>query len=134
MDTLKDRVYTHIYDLDHVSFAGLCSEFPEIVQRDDGFAIMFSASQNIVIWPGLTEEFIEVYKSLRDSKRIVAIPCGFIIYMIDGAFPTTMPVAKSLKRTYKKPHWVPVVLRPFDKCPASIQKIVNDADYASFRS
>lgn len=116
---LADRFLAHIREYDYVSFAGLQHAFPEIVSKPDGWALESPKGKNIVIWTGLTREAVDAFGKLHKAALIVAVPCDFIIYAIDGEFPT-LPLAKG-PRDYKTLHWLPVTLRPFEKCPKWLQ-------------
>lgn len=63
----------------------------------------------LLIWPSLDQNLVTALCELMDSKRIEARPCPVLIYLIDGSV-LQMPIAKQMKRPYKKPHWLPVTL------------------------
>jgi hypothetical protein len=105
-DTISDRMLAYIRDTDHVSFAELSRRFPEC--REGDYAL--TLGENLILWAGLSQEASKALNALLENGVIHAKPCAMLIYLIDGAIPK-YPVAKR-NVPYKKPHWLPVTLRP----------------------
>lgn len=99
---MKDKIYDLIKTRRHVSFAEL--------SQIDGFKgdLSFGFSENLLLWTGMSEEAVEAMSDLMKTKKITPDSNGttLMCYFADGA-ALSLPVAKSLKREYKKPHWVP---------------------------
>lgn len=91
----------------NVSFAEL-DQLTGFRDRENGFEIGWR-SQNIVFWSGISEEGCDALDAALDADLIHYHPTSAFIYLLDGTMPQ-LPVAKQV-RTYKQPHWLPVVLK-----------------------
>ncbi len=63
----------------------------------------------ILIWPDLEQNLVTALCQMMNSGEIEVRPCHVLIYLIDGCV-LQMPIAKQMKRPYKKTHWLPVTL------------------------
>jgi hypothetical protein len=63
------------------------------------------AEHNIVLWDGVSQEFIDTILALRESGELVVRPTHYLTYVVDGNL-LQLPLAKRAK--YKAPHWLPV--------------------------
>ncbi len=61
---------------------------------------------NVVIWNGVSQEFVDAFAALTASGDIEVKSCSVIVYFCDGE-SLPLPVAKSIRK-YKTPHWLPV--------------------------
>jgi len=61
---------------------------------------------DIVLWDGVSQEFIDTIVALRDGGALVARPTHYLTYLFDGN-GLQLPLAKRAK--YKTPHWLPVI-------------------------
>ena len=64
--------------------------------------------KNFVLWSGWNQEAIDIFDSVRKSKNITMKLCQPLVYLHDGK-ALNLPLAKRAI-SYKKPHWVPIVL------------------------
>jgi len=117
MRELASLVAKYIEETDNVSFAELSNRFPEF--RDGKYEFVLGET-NIVIWCGMTTEAVNAINSLFVDQVIGAVPSSVMVYMIDGAM-LKLPIAKR-SGPYKKPHWAPVVLRPYAKVPPKFRR------------
>jgi hypothetical protein len=71
--------------------------------------------ENVIYWSGLSESAVDALLDLRAEGAIHYQPVSSVlVYLADGAL-MNLPRVKSvaaLKRGYKKPHWLPVVINP----------------------
>lgn len=67
-----------------------------------------SSEQNIVIWVNMSPTAIAAMTQLITSAKIVATPTSALVYAFDGG-ALDLPIAKSIKRQYARPHWFPLV-------------------------
>ena len=101
-----------IYDLvkrGSVSFVEL--------SKIDGFKGNLSMElddKNIILWDGISKEFLHSLEELMKEKRIYLKSTTILVYMADGAM-LRLPIANSLRK-YKNPRWLPVV---FNHVPLS---------------
>jgi hypothetical protein len=72
-------------------------------------AIVAPNFENIFLWGGVSEEFVDVVMRLMNEKQIYAHPADWMSYLIDGGM-LQLPIAKRAHQ-YKKPHWLPVCFR-----------------------
>jgi hypothetical protein len=63
------------------------------------------AEHNVVLWDGVSQEFIDTMLALRDGGELVARPTHYLTYLCDGNL-LQLPLARRAK--YKTPHWLPV--------------------------
>jgi hypothetical protein len=61
---------------------------------------------NVVLWTDVSENFIKAFNLAKE--RIFPVPTEFLTYAMDGML-LNLPVARQLKKSYKDPHWLPVV-------------------------
>jgi len=101
----------YINELDNVSFVELLRHL-----ENKGFNVRGECAillnENLVVWVGMSQEFIDIFQELRNSCPIIA--CNKIIYLMDGASLPIKPInAKSIKNNYKykSERWIPVVFR-----------------------
>jgi hypothetical protein len=78
-----------------------------------GYVAWVLDDPNLILWLGMSEEFMAVLKELNTRKRVFPHPASLLIYMIDGGRIPTLPIAKKPpKGGYKTEHWIPICLRP----------------------
>lgn len=94
---------------DHVSFAEL---FNLLGDRMKGELTLTSpANENIVFWMNVSQDFSDALNHLTEGKKTVRLePASPLVYMLDGRFPE-LPLVRAI-RIYRRPHWLPVILRP----------------------
>jgi hypothetical protein len=77
---------------------------------------------NVVCWTDMSQELVDVITGFLDNKlahphpaqeTVHGIP---MVYLMDGQWLNLPLVKKPPKNGYKKPHWLPVVFYPGDKC------------------
>jgi hypothetical protein len=113
-ETLKERVRDYIVATDFVSFAELANRFGDHFSGGDR---CLEVQPNLVLWAGMTEEASDAVRTLLNEQIIFAARTTQLIYLCDGR-SLTFPIAKRA-RSYAKPHWVPVTLRPIERMPQS---------------
>jgi len=101
----------YIEKLDNVSFVELLKHL-----EDKGFDVRGELSillnENLVIWIGMSREFVNIFQELKNKCPIVA--CNKLIYLMDGAsLPLKTINPNSIKNNYKYKgdRWFPVVFR-----------------------
>jgi hypothetical protein len=104
---LKEEIRALVAERDYVSFAELSRDITGFV-GNIGWELR---DKNIFLWTGLSEKAFDAIFELLESEEVHFEPASFMSYAIDG-ITQNMPLAKSLKKPYKKPHWLPVTLRP----------------------
>jgi len=70
------------------------------------------SKNNIITLYGVNQETINAISHLSSEQAIKITDTGetaWLCYAYDGASILNLPVAKYLKRKYKKPRWMPVV-------------------------
>lgn len=112
---LLEDIVRFVDDYDNVTMAELSRDWPE--HFHDGTLTTSVSNPNNIIWVGMTKEGCAVLEWFIKEKRVE--PCEWMAYMIDGEM-LRLPMVKS-KRSYKKPHWLPVKLmsrtKPLRKPP-----------------
>jgi hypothetical protein len=105
-DSLHMRIFQRIKELrSGVSFVELA--------QIDGFAgehqmvLGADGTSNIILWSSVSLEAAAALRELMRAGKITIKPTLILTYLIDGC-TLNLPVAKSTKRQYRKPRWLPV--------------------------
>jgi len=106
---------------EHVSFAELAREWPEHF-RDGRFEIRSSVAPNLVIWVGVSETCADALEKIKNRTVAYEAASSPLVYLIDGC-TLNYPLAKAKSRkalhSYKRPHWIPTVMRPIERARPS---------------
>lgn len=106
------NVLAVVQSRDHVSFAELESIFGDAARGEKAiFAGPLEA--NCVIWEGMSPSLLDSVLRLVASNAIVPVRASLLVYACDGRW-LGLPIAKT-DRVFKKPRWLPCVLRPSDR-------------------
>jgi hypothetical protein len=110
---LEEAIVLYVEERDYVTFAELQRNLGEYRDLTGPWAV--EACPNGILWAGMSEEFQQAFRKLREQERIKIESVGPLCYLIDGMLPS-IPVAKRGPRDkvkgYANPHWIPVCLRP----------------------
>jgi hypothetical protein len=110
---LEEAILAYIEAYDYTTFAELQLRLGEHCDMSGPWAI--EACPNGFLWAGMSEEFQQAFRQLREQGSIEVVPADPLCYLIDGMFPK-YPIAKRVPRDkakgYAKPYWLPVCLRP----------------------
>ncbi|KKW76287.1 hypothetical protein AAV97_17400 [Acinetobacter sp. Ag2] len=87
----------------NVSFVEFQNEFPEIKGDWDFILTEF----NLLLWPNVTEEFIQAIDFLIKSEKLQFAPCESLVYIGDGVV-LNYPIANDFK-PYASLKWFPIV-------------------------
>lgn len=103
-DTLEARISAYLRQRSGVTLFEMARDIPGFA----GGETWGKADQNIILWADMSEAAIAAMGRLLASEEIVPTPTNWLVYSFDGGV-LDMPIAESIKRTYKKPHWLPLV-------------------------
>jgi len=78
--------------------------------------ITIALKDNMVLWEGLSQALVDVLDELKQKKLYHPHPTISLAYLMDGDILTLPIVKRPPKNGYKKPHWLPVVLEPGQRC------------------
>ena len=78
--------------------------------------IAIALKDNMVLWEGLSQALVDVLDELKQKKLYHPHPTISLAYLMDGDILTLPIVKRPPKNGYKKPHWLPVVLEPGQRC------------------
>jgi hypothetical protein len=108
-EILADEIERLLDGWGHVSFVELANWLGESF-RGNG-RITSARDPNIVFWQGLAEPVVEALNRLIREGRLEIKASSLLVYTFDGG-SLRLPIAKRPPREgYRKPHWLPVVLR-----------------------
>jgi hypothetical protein len=113
---LLDAVVEFVRAMDFVTFVELQRKFAEHIPTRGDHAFCLESDENLILWTGLSNEFIELLSKAMAAKRIFPHPASVLVYAVDGSM-LTLPVAKRPPASgYKELHWFPVCFRvlPFE--------------------
>jgi len=103
---MKDQIVGLIRERrGNVTFAEFARHFGAAFEGDIGMC--FAANENIVLWPNMSEAFLDALESLLSDGIIGMKPTDPLVYIVDG-LALTLPVVRG-RYKYKTPHWLPVV-------------------------
>jgi hypothetical protein len=102
---MKDEMLRFITEQTQVTFAELTKHLGKQSEGDCG---MFVGDSNILLWIGVSAQFVTAFSELKEGNLITMTPTEVMTYVVDGKM-LNYPIAKS-KASYKAPHWLPVVL------------------------
>jgi hypothetical protein len=106
---LADAIVEYVRTYDWVTFAELQRRFePFMPVRGD--ASIRIACDNVVIWSGMSPEFVNLVLELVYSGRVFVHAASWLAYFLDGATLRLPLVRRPPTRAYKRPHWLPVCL------------------------
>jgi len=108
MNNLSKQIIKYIDENDYVTFIELQNYMQEFAETKGDWSL--EKGKNLILWAGMSEEFVNCLTSLIDNEIFLYYPAPIFIYLVDGGM-LNFPVAKNVK-AYKKPHWLPVYLRP----------------------
>ena len=66
-------------------------------------------NQTVVIWMDLHANLTRAISELIEERRLAVRITSPMIYLMDGG-TLKLPIAKKANKSYKTPHWAPVVL------------------------
>ena len=106
MNRMANRIFKFLENRKGMSFVDLENQI-------EGFKgdLLLELNPNVILWQGVSEPAREAMNILLSVKKIEMIPTPLLVYLIDGR-ALRLPIAKSaasIKKGYKKPHWLPVV-------------------------
>lgn len=105
------HVAEYVQRNDYVTFAEIGRKLEEVGVPVQG-EVAIEVAPNVIIWAGVSQEFMDIVRELRKIGAMHAVPASTLTYMIDGQM-LNMPVAKRIPPGgYTKPHWAPVTFRP----------------------
>jgi hypothetical protein len=85
------------------------------------FQVELEDTENIILWSGVSAEFIDALQVLR--PHIEPHPTPPIVYLIDGSY-LNLPIARGARRKYDRPHWFPVTysVRGWKRMPGELAR------------
>ena len=108
-----DLIVQYVERSDWVTFAELAMSF-----SDTEGDLSISVGENLVLWSGMSQRFVDALHEAQASKRLTLVPCSRLCYYHDG-MSLSLPIAKQA-RNYKKPHWLVAAFRPVAKVPPKL--------------
>jgi hypothetical protein len=114
LDGMKERIVTYVRENDWVSFPELERVLGEEARGDFQWLMR---KFNVIFWAGMSDTFSQALLELVRDNVLALAPAQMLTYLIDGG-RLNLPIAKRC-RSYKKLHWLPVCLRPFEKVKPS---------------
>ena len=116
MDTesLAAIVVARVREVDYVSLVEMLQMLKPHMEVSGDTTICLATDSNVILWAGVSDGFAQVFDYMSDRGLVRLQGASLLTYLVDGGV-SNLPLAKRLpKDGYKKPHWLPVVLRPGD--------------------
>jgi hypothetical protein len=116
------KIKEYVYRRDHVSFANLDNDIPGFKDRERPMPAAIYIGDSLMLWSGITDVAFAAVDWLQRTHQIEYEPTNLFTYLIDSTTMINLPQAKLATACrildgkapeYKKPHWLPMVLRPF---------------------
>jgi hypothetical protein len=112
---MKKAIVEKVYWEDHVSFVQIERMFEEQHFDYKGSRVIHHEKcPHLIIWAGWNEKAVKTLEEIMLENDICLQTTHKLVYLIDGG-GVNIPIAKGIK-TYKRDHWLPMVLRPEAKC------------------
>jgi hypothetical protein len=108
-----EAIIGYIKNTKGVTYAEIKDMLSPYIDTDGEWAIELPGYHNIIMWGGMSKEFIDIMGAVQKTGQIECAPTSPLTYIADGRM-MRMPLAKQL-RQYKELHWLPVVLNPKKK-------------------
>jgi len=108
VDNLSEQIIKYVDENDYVTFAKLQNYIQEFTETKGDWSL--EKEENLILWNGISEELTDCLVSLIDKEIFLYYPAPSFLYWIDGKM-LDYPIA-SKPKAYKRPHWLPVYLRP----------------------
>ncbi|MCE9584669.1 MAG: hypothetical protein K8T20_19430 [Planctomycetes bacterium] len=112
---LADRFEAFIVKTGGVSFVELTRQVKEgepSLKGDHAVTVDMPKGGYIVLWAGVSEEFVAAVKTMMARKNVEAKPTQIMVYVADGAVPNYPVIKRMPKGPVSKPKWLPVVFNP----------------------
>lgn len=90
------------------TFNDIQEDFSEFVDLKGDLEILYPGYENIIIWSGMSDEFVRILSELRREYKIHLVPTHILTHLVGGGC-LNIPIAKSA-RDYKTPRWLPMVI------------------------
>jgi hypothetical protein len=105
---------TYVRANDYVTYAEMAQVLAPLIPVKGPLAAEVSTVPNLVLWIGMSQEWVDVLHELFSAGVLWRAPCASLTYLVDGAW-LDMPIAKRQpKRGYATPHWAPSCVRPIE--------------------
>jgi hypothetical protein len=114
---MKDQIKSTILDLlqknSDYSFAELIFELENNSIDVTGDQNIF-LKENLILWQDVNSDFTDAINELLSEEKIALNVLkgseAVLIYSYSDSIPT-LPVAEDSKKSYKKPHWLPTIIK-----------------------
>ena len=107
---LQTAIIEIVRKWDHVSFAELPRRLADVGLSVGTGDAEITLPGNIVIWRGMPSVLCAAIVGILHAGRLHLHPASEWTYLTDGTIPR-LPIARRVGATYKRPHWLPCVLR-----------------------
>lgn len=108
--TIKEKILGYIRFNGDASFANLQANFTADFEGDFEGDFDWEFAPNLIVWTGMSVEFIEALRELKTDGLIEVGPAHPLVYLIDG-MTLHLPIAKRpTPKGYKTMHWIPSIL------------------------
>ncbi len=102
-----------------VTFVEIEDCLGESVAKGDLAFTLLEPYENIVLWSGMSEDFVAVISAIQQSRALDIKPTEWLTYALDGG-ALKLPIVTG-KRKYKTLHWLPVCFH----MPKPAKKVVG---------
>src|SRR5687768_8956409 len=113
---MRDQITQYLATRDDVAFPELMQVIPE----SSGDRTLFNDHDNLIVWEGMSQVFVETIESLMRDSSITLRPVSHMTIIHVHAFgqhPTLdYPVANRVQN-YPKLHWIPALICRGDNFP-----------------
>lgn len=109
-----DKVVSRVKEVGDVTLAEVVQLMKSTgIEKDpSGDYVLESADNNIVYWTNLSDGASKLLLQVIQDKRLRREPTSKLTYLFEGSWSPNLPTvtAHGIKKGYKRPHWLPVVL------------------------
>lgn len=109
-ESMKAKILEYVTTMDWVTFRELQRHLGPESEGDYQWSF---AGKNVVVWVGMSLDFTDAVTELFQENKLAVGSADWLTYLLDGG-GLTLPLVRQ-HRSYKKPHWLPLTLRPYDR-------------------
>ncbi len=115
---MKDKIIEIINQREDLALTAFKNHIPEAKGKYDFiFPVTGVENSNILLIGSVSENFIHAINELITNKVLTFEPCSYFIVIADVGEVYELPIVKTRKTSYKKLHWLPILIKKGENFP-----------------
>lgn len=108
--SLKEALIMYVEGYRNVTFVEFEKEFEPFHSIKGDMSFGLPGHINVILYTGVSEEFITAIEDLLNEKRISIEPCSELLYLLYGKIITYPMPIPPLEKEYNERVWIPTVV------------------------